>query len=106
MNYQCPVCGANLRQRKLAQAVVARMEIDCPGCNSRVQLNLHQAEIAILLLSCAAFLVLAVLAYRLQSQGLLLIALCGAVAGVAALQVFERTVLRSWPRYVKKTDAR
>ena len=103
MNYQCPACGANLRQRKLAQAVVARMEIDCPGCKTRVQLNLHQAEIAILLLSCAVFLVLAALAYWLQSQGLLLAGLAAGAAGWAAVQVLERTVLRAWPRYVRKS---
>ena len=102
MNYQCPVCSANLRQRKPGQ-VVARMEIDCPGCKSRVQLNLHQAEIAILLLGCALFLVPAALAYWLQSQALLVAALAGAVAGWSALQVFERTVLRAWPRYVRKS---
>ena len=102
MDYQCPVCGANLRQRKLGQ-VVARMEIDCPGCKSRVELNLHQAEIAILLLSCAVFLVLAALAYFLQSQGLLMAALVAGAAGWAAVQLLERTMLRGWPRYVRKS---
>jgi DNA-directed RNA polymerase subunit RPC12/RpoP len=103
MNYQCPVCGANLRQRKLAQAVVTRMEIDCPGCKSRVQLNLHQAEIAILLLSCTGFLALAALAYRLQSQELVMAALVAGAAGWVAVQVLERTMLRGWPRYVRKS---
>jgi hypothetical protein len=79
------------------------MEIDCPGCKSRVQLNLHPSEIAILLLSCATFLVLAILAYRLQSQDLLLTALAAAAAGWSAVQVLERTILRGWPRYVRKS---
>lgn len=103
MNYECPGCGASLRRRKLSEAVVTRMEIDCPGCKSRVQLNLHQAEIAILLMGCAVFLVLAALAYWQQSQGLVLAALVSAAAAWAALQVFERTVLRGWPRYVRKS---
>ncbi len=104
MNYACPACGANLRQKKLAQAVVAHMELDCQGCKSRVQLNVHAAEIAIMLLGCAGFLILAVLAHCLQSQPFLLGAFACAAAAWSALRVLERTTLRAWPRYVRKGE--
>jgi len=99
MDYRCPICGKDLGERKLARAIVARMEMDCRHCMARIQLNVHRAEMAIELSGIAAFVLLAALAYRVQSQGLLLAALAVALAGAASLRLLERTRLRDWPRY-------
>jgi DNA-directed RNA polymerase subunit RPC12/RpoP len=99
MDKRCPICRADLGARKLSQAIVARMEIDCPHCMSRVRLNYHWTEVIAVFLGFGAFVVLAALAYRLQSQGLMLFAFGAAMAGALALPVLERTYLRSWPRY-------
>jgi len=99
MDYRCPVCGANLERRKLSQAIVAHMEIDCSYCKSRIRTNVHRAEVIIVLLNFATVIALATSAYWSQSQGLLVGALGAAVVGAGALPVLERTYLRAWPRY-------
>ena len=99
MDYRCPVCRANLERRKLSQAIVARMEIDCSHCMSKIRVNVHRAEVIIVLLNFGTVIALATSAYWSQSQGLLLGAFGAAMAGALALPVLERTYLRAWPRY-------
>ncbi len=99
MDYRCPSCGANLAKRKLSHAVVARMEMDCSHCTSTIRLNVHQAEVVIVVLSFGAFVALAAFAYWWQHQGLMLFAFGAAMVGAAALPLLEQTYLRSWPRY-------
>ena len=102
MDNRCPLCGKDLGRKKLAYAVIARMEIDCPRCQRRLRLNLHPAETAVVLAASAAFVTLAALAYQRQSQGLLLAALALGTAGMAAVYLLERRWLRDWPRYVPR----
>lgn len=102
MNYQCPLCGGNLGKRKLSHAIVARMEMDCTHCKGRLRLNLHRAEIVIVVLLFTIFVILATVAQRLQSQNLLLFAFGAAMAGALTLPLLERTFLRDWPRYAPK----
>ncbi len=99
MDNRCPVCRADLGARKLSQAIVARMEIDCPRCKSRIRLNYHWTEVIAVALGFGAFVVLAALAYWLQSQQLMIIAFGAAMAGALALPLLEWTYLRTWPRY-------
>ena len=99
MDYRCPLCGADLAKRKLIQAVVARMEIDCSQCKSTIRMNVHRVEEIVILLDFGTIIILAVLAYRFQSQGLVLAALGAATAGALAIPLLERTYLRTWPRY-------
>jgi len=101
MDHRCPLCAGSLATRKLSQSIVARMEIDCSHCKSRIRLNLHWAEVVVVLLGFGTFVVLAALAYALHSQGLALIAFGAAMAGALALPLLERTFLRSWPRYAR-----
>ena len=102
MDYRCPVCRGSLAKRKFSHAVVARMEIDCPHCNSTIRLNVHRSELIVVLLNFGAIVVLVALAYRFRSQGLLLFAFGAAMVGALALPVLERTYLRNWPRYAAK----
>ena len=99
MDYRCPVCKANLGTRRLSQAVITRMEIDCSHCKAKIHLNVHRAEEIVVLLGFGAIIAFAVCAYRLQSQALALAAVLAAMAGALALPVLERTWLRTWPRY-------
>jgi DNA-directed RNA polymerase subunit RPC12/RpoP len=99
MDYRCPVCRANLAKRRLSEAVIARMEIDCAHCKSTIRLNVHRAEAMVVFLGFGAFAVLAALAYLLQSHGLMLLAFGAAMLGALALPLLERTWLRAWPRY-------
>ena len=100
MDYRCPHCTRSVRTRKLSQAIVARMELDCPHCKGRVRLNIHRLEEAVVFLNIAALAVLALLAYRYQSQDLVLAAVAVAFLGAASLPVIELFWLRAWPRYV------
>lgn len=95
----------DLRQRKLSQAIVARMEIDCPHCVQRIRLNVHPAEVVIALCDFAIVIALAALAYGYRSQGLVLAALGAAMAGALALPLLQKTWLRSWPRYARLAGA-
>lgn len=99
MDYRCPLCRADLGQRKLSQAIVARMEMDCTHCKGRIQLNVHRLEMAIVTFNFGVIVVVGALAYWFQSQDLMLITLGAAMAGVLALPLLERTCLRAWPRY-------
>ena len=100
MDYRCPLCRADLGQRKLVHAIVAQMESDCSVCRGRLRMNIHQAERAVVLASFSAVLVVGVLAYALQSHALALLLFGVAMAGAAAVPLLENTWLKRWPRYV------
>jgi DNA-directed RNA polymerase subunit RPC12/RpoP len=102
VDYRCPDCGADLGKRRLTQAVVARMEVDCPRCKRSIHLNVHRAEAIAVLLGFGAMIVLGALAYRFQSQAFALAAFGAAMAGALALPLLEHTYLRSWPRYASR----
>lgn len=104
MDYRCPVCRANLENRKLSHAVVTRMEINCSHCKSKIRLNVHRAEEILVLLSFGTIVVLAALAYWFQSQGLLLSVFGTVMVSALALPLLEQTYLRSWPRYVPTVE--
>ena len=76
------------------------MEIECSNCNSRIQHNFHRAEVFVVVSGFGTFAVLAALAYRLQSQSLMLYAFGAAMVSALALPLLERTYLRTWPRFV------
>lgn len=99
MDYRCPVCRANLAKRKLTQAIVVRMQIECSNCNSRIQHNFHRAEVFVVVSGFGTFAALAAFAYWLQSQRLMLFAFGVAMASALVLPLLERTYLRTWPRY-------
>lgn len=100
MDYRCPVCRVSLKRRKLSQTVIARMEMDCPQCKNRVQMNVHKVETFVFLSICAAFIVLAASAYRFRSQELMLLGLGVAALGAIALTWIDRVYLKDWPRYL------
>jgi len=99
MDHRCPDCRANLGKRKLSQAIVARMEVDCPHCKRRIRLNIHRAEAGIVLAVFGTTVALGAIAYLLRSQGVMLSAFGAAMVGALALPILERTYLRTWPRY-------
>ena len=102
MDYRCPECGANLGKRKLTQAIVARMEIDCSHCKSTIRLNVHRAEAILVVLDFGAIIVLGALAYWFQSHSLALAAFGAVMLGALALPLLEHTYLRAWPRYASR----
>ena len=99
MDYRCPVCGVNLRRRKLSQAVVTRMERACSHCKSTIRLNVHRAEVIIVLLIFGTIVVLGAVAYSFQSQVMAIFTFGAAMVGALALPLLEQTYLRTWPRY-------
>lgn len=99
MNHLCPLCEADLGNRKLSQAVMTRMEIECKHCKQKIRLNVHPAEAAVVVTDFAAIVLLAGLAYLYQSHALMLGALGAAMAGAIALPLLEKTYLRRWSRY-------
>ena len=104
MDYRCPVCGANLGKRKITQAVMVRMEMECSHCKSRIRLNIHRAEEIVVLLIFGTVIALAALAYWFQSQSLVITALGAAMLGALALPLLEQTYLRTWPRYASSVQ--
>lgn len=99
MDYRCPNCARDLATRKLLHSVVARWEIDCRYCGGRIRLNVHPLELKVVTFSFALFVLLAVLAWRLQDGALTLLALGAGFGGAAALPILERTLLKTWARY-------
>ncbi|MGH8720873.1 MAG: hypothetical protein ACREU4_02735 [Burkholderiales bacterium] len=99
MDYRCPLCGRDLATSKPARSLIARIDVDCPHCLGRLQVNVHRAETLLVLGTVAGSLAVAALAYARQSQGLLLAALGGGMAGAAAVYLAERLWLRAWPRF-------
>ncbi|MEX0637913.1 MAG: hypothetical protein WD155_04175 [Burkholderiales bacterium] len=106
MDYRCPLCGADLATSKPARSLIARMNVDCPRCFGRLQMNVHRAESLLVLASVAGCVALAALAYARQSQALLLAALGLGMAGAAAVYGIERTWLRDWPRFRARESGR
>ncbi|MDH3320175.1 MAG: hypothetical protein OEO84_10860 [Betaproteobacteria bacterium] len=106
MDYRCAHCGRDLATSKPARSLIARMDIDCPYCMGRLQVNVHRAETLIVLGSVAGCVALAALAYVRQSQVLLLAALGGGIAGAAAIYILERTWLRGWRRFRARAPIR
>jgi len=103
--HRCPLCTRDLSSRRLADAIIARMEIECPHCAGRLDVNVHALEKAVVLGTVALCVALASLAYAWTSQPLLLAALGAGMAGAALQYVLERTWLRRWPRYVPHVAA-
>ncbi len=99
MDYRCPLCKRDLASNKASRSLIARMDVDCPHCLGRLQVNVHRAETLLVVGTVAVCVALATLAYLRQSQGLLLAALGLGMAGAAAIYVAERTALRHWPRF-------
>jgi DNA-directed RNA polymerase subunit RPC12/RpoP len=106
MDYRCAHCGRDLAASKPARSLIARMDVDCPHCMGRLQVNVHRAETLIVLGSVAGCVALAALAYARQNQVLLLTALGGGMAGAAALYILERTWLRAWRRFRARAPSR
>jgi len=104
MDYRCPDCGASLATRKLTQAIVARMEIDCSHCKRTIRLNVHRAEAILVVLDFGAIIVLGALAYWFQSHNLALAAFGAVMVGALALPLLEHTYLRTWPRYASRVQ--
>lgn len=99
MDYRCPVCTLDLGKRRLGQAILVKMAIECSHCKSALYLNVHRIETVVVVINFTAIVVLAAFAYWLQSKGMVLVAVGAATAGAAAMPVLERTWLRNWPRY-------
>lgn len=99
MDYRCPVCKTDLKTRKRSQAVIARMEIDCPQCKSVIRLNVHRAEAVLFPLVIGTIAVVGAAAYWYQSGALVLLLFGVAMAGSLVMPLLER-YLRDWPRYV------
>ena len=77
------------------------MEIDCSHCKRTIRLNVHRAEVGVVFLGFGSFVALVVIAYGLQSHGLMLLAFGAAMASALAMPLLERTWLRAWPRYAR-----
>jgi len=101
MDYRCPACGRDLARRKLSQAIISRMEIDCPFCLARLVLNVHPLESVLMVASFGGFIGFAALFYFLKRDGFLAAALLSLGAG-AMLPLFERAWFRGWRRYHRK----
>jgi len=99
MDYRCPVCETNLAKRRITQAVVVQMEMECSHCKSVIRLNIHRSEEIVVLLSFGTIVALAAFAYLYQSQSLVITALGAAMLGALALPLLEQTYLRTWRRY-------
>ena len=102
MDYRCPLCGKDLRKRRLTEAVVTRMEIECLHCKGVIRLNLHPAEMITVTLIFGALVILAVLGYWLESRGAVIAFLGVAMVGALAMPVLEKFILRAWLRYAAK----
>ncbi len=100
MNYRCPACEKDLGTRKLSQAVISRLETECPHCKTKLSFNVHRAEFAIVLFNFAAVAVFIACSYWLHGKVLAIIAFGAAMLGSLMLPVLERTWLRDWPRFV------
>lgn len=84
---------------------MARMEAECPHCKNVIRLNIHPAEVVIVLLIFGTIIVLAALGYWLQSRGLMLSVFGAAMLGALVLPLLERIYLRSWPRYASNVQS-
>jgi len=105
MDFRCPNCGRDLAKRKLAFSIIAKMEVDCPGCMQRLRMNIHQVESAVTTLFSIGFVGMLLAGILLERQELIGIGIVVGLAGGAASFLVERLYLRSWPRYVPKAAA-
>jgi len=96
MEHRCPACGADLFRR--TRSVIPRMELDCPSCRARIQVNVHPVESALMMASFAAFVAFGALFYVFKQEGFLVAALA-ALSPAALLPFFERLWFKGWPRY-------
>ena len=92
----------DLAHRKLAQSIIAKMEIDCPGCMQRLEMNVHPVETGAMLLYCVGFVLPVIFGYVLERRDLMGAGVGIGIAGAAAIYLIERTYLRGWPRYRPK----
>lgn len=81
------------------------MEVECPHCKNVIRLNIHRAEVVIVLLVFGAIVVLAALGYWFQSDRLMLSAFGVVMVGSLALPLLEKIYLRAWPRYVSRVKS-
>lgn len=100
MDHRCPACKGDLARRKLIDAVITRMDSECPHCKRRLRLNVHGAEQAIVIVNFFAIIGLGTLAYFLKSEPLMAATFIAVLLGSMMLPLLERTWLRTWPRYV------
>ena len=76
MIHRCPACHGSLSKRKLVDAVITRMESECPHCKRRLRLNVHRAEQTAVIVNFAAIVGLGGLAFALKSEPLMVAAFC------------------------------
>ena len=74
------------------------MELDCPFCRERIEMNVHPLESALMIACFAAFVGFAVLFYALKNDAFLVAALAS-LAPSALLPVLERRFFKGWTRY-------
>ena len=100
MDYRCPACEKDLGTRKLTQAIMVRMEMDCTHCKSKLRFNVHQAEFLIVVFNFAAIIAFFAGAYWYPTDRLATYAFGLAMLGSVMLPLLNRTWLRQWPRFV------
>lgn len=98
MEYRCPACDGDLSARRFRRKVIPRMELDCPLCGARIEVNVHPLESALMIACFAAFVGFAVLFYALKNEAFLVAALAS-LAPAALLPLFERRCFKGWTRY-------
>ena len=76
------------------------MELDCPSCRARIEVNVHPVESTLMVASFAAFVGFGVLFYVFKQDGFLVCALA-ALSPAALLPFVERRWFKGWPRYRK-----
>jgi hypothetical protein len=102
MDYRCPHCGHDLAKRKLAFSVIAKMEVDCPGCKRRLTMNIHGLESSVTTLVALGFVGTLLAGIMLENRTLVGAGIVIGLAGGVATLLVERVVLRGWPRYLPK----
>src|SRR5512134_533889 len=105
MDNRCPLCGKDLGRKKLAYAVIARMDMECPHCKGGLSMNLHRGETAVVILGTGSALLLLILSLYARSQALLLAAMAVGAAAAGAEFALERFWLRRWRRYAARRAA-
>jgi hypothetical protein len=98
MEYRCPACNGDLAARRVTGRVIPRMEIDCPFCLKRIEMNVHPVESAVMTACFVGFVAFAVLFYALKNDAFLVLGLA-CLAPSALLPLIERRFFRGWPRY-------
>lgn len=105
MDFRCPNCGKDLAKRKLAHSIIAKLELDCPGCMRRLRMNIHEVESAVTTLFSLGFVGMLLAGIVLERQDLMGIGIVVGLLGGAASFLVERLYLRDWPRYLLKGTA-